>query len=233
MRQHDLRRAVAVERGLVAVHDEAAGMDPFRMIDAAAIGPVALDHVSAVDAPGIASRHAVAGQRRIGALAVNGPRARVGNEGAGRRRHHARHHRAPAGRAVGPGQLLDDLHRLDESEFPAAQRLGQKHGVNPRLAQRRHDAIALAIEAFGLLRLGLDERYQRLRFAHERGEFRPALPRRRSLALIHRVPPRRRPANAYQLARIRSSVLRPVPARACASRAPVPSIPLLHHQGPA
>jgi hypothetical protein len=41
MRHRDHRRAIGAECRPLAVHDEAAGMHPFGMVDAAAVGPAA------------------------------------------------------------------------------------------------------------------------------------------------------------------------------------------------
>src|SRR3546814_3094001 len=55
---------------LVSEHD-AARMDPFCMLDAAAIGPVAADHVSTVHRAREPSRNAVSGDHYIGVLGEN------------------------------------------------------------------------------------------------------------------------------------------------------------------
>ncbi len=47
MRDRDLGRAIGAACRPVALHDNAAGMHPFGMVDAAAVGPAAGDHIAA------------------------------------------------------------------------------------------------------------------------------------------------------------------------------------------
>src|SRR6185437_15540156 len=63
MGDDDLGLAVGAHDHVLAlgVGEEAAGMDPLRMLDAAAIGPVTADHITAFDRAGEAARHTIAG----------------------------------------------------------------------------------------------------------------------------------------------------------------------------
>src|SRR6202035_5907790 len=45
----------------LGVGEEATGVDPFRVLDATAVSPVAADHVTTLDRAGVAARHTVAG----------------------------------------------------------------------------------------------------------------------------------------------------------------------------
>ena len=99
---HDLGLAVGTEHHVLAgcVGDEAAGMDPLGVLNAAAIGPVAADHVTAIDRSGEAARHAVAGNRDVGPAGEDLLDAFVLDVDGERRAFHVVADDAPAGRGV-------------------------------------------------------------------------------------------------------------------------------------
>src|SRR3546814_3543410 len=90
-------------------------MDPFCMLDAAAIGPVAADHVSTVHRAREPSRNAVSGDHYIGVLGENFTDRVTGGIKRHGRRQRVVHHCAPARGAMGPGEALDNFHCLERS----------------------------------------------------------------------------------------------------------------------
>ena len=95
--QNDFRMAGSVELHVFAVGDEAAGMDPFGMIDRAAVAPDAFDQIPAIDRLGIAAWHTLAGDGHVCAAGVDGVGAFVGQESPGRCAHDPLDHHAPTG----------------------------------------------------------------------------------------------------------------------------------------
>ena len=131
-------------------------MHPFGVLDAAAIGPVAADHVTAIDRAGEAARHAVAGDGDVRTAGEDLLDALVldvdGHGGA----FHVVADDAPADRRMGVGQAFDHGHGVVRRQLRAAHRLRKQHGVDAGLAQRGDHVVGQVAERFGLVRLRLD-----------------------------------------------------------------------------
>jgi hypothetical protein len=76
--EHDLGSAIGIEFHVFAVHDETTGVDPFGVIDAAAVGPVSADLITAINRASEAPRHAIARHRHVGTRGKHRARAAVG-----------------------------------------------------------------------------------------------------------------------------------------------------------
>src|SRR3546814_8086901 len=107
MRISDWSSDVCSSDLLVSEHD-AARMDPFCMLDAAAIGPVAADHVSTVHRAREPSRNAVSGDHYIGVLGENFTDRVTGGIKRHGRRQRVVHHCAQARGPMGPGEELEN-----------------------------------------------------------------------------------------------------------------------------
>ena len=124
-------------------------MDPLGVLDAAAVGPVAADHVAAIDRAGEAARHAVAGNGDVGPAAKTFCDAVVLDVDGHGRAFHVVADDAPAGRGVGVGEPLDHGHGVEGEKLGAADRLRQQHGVDAGLAQCGHHIVSQIARCFG------------------------------------------------------------------------------------
>ena len=164
MGDNDLRMPVRLDHHVLArrIGDETAGVDPFGVGNGAAIRPMAADHVAAVDRPGKTTRHAVAGNSDVDTVAEDFGDARIFDVDGHRHAFHIVDDGAPAGRSMGVGQALNNLHGVERRYFGSANGLRKQHRVDAGFTQRVDNVVGHVTDALRFVRPLFDQRQERV-----------------------------------------------------------------------